>query len=69
MMPAKTSWKRGDPVRTVIARCCTECGMVELRCDRTVQKRIRWRVCSSCGHYMRHVSDDLECKAFVTAIA
>lgn len=63
-----TNWRKGQPVRMLIGRCCPECGAFIMGSVKTLSKRTRVRKCKSCGGILRHVSDDLECKAYIVGI-
>ena len=67
-MTINTSWRKGQPVRMLIARCCAECGAFIMGSVKTRGKRVRVRRCKACGRTVDHVSDELECKAYVVGI-
>lgn len=61
-------WKPGDPYRWAIVEACPECGGTIFRADKTVGRRVRWKVCKTCGEYIKRVGDDLASKAHLVGL-
>jgi hypothetical protein len=67
-MTPSTKWSKGQSARMLIARCCPDCGAFIMGSIKTAGKNVRVRRCKACGLTVTHVSDELECKAYVVGI-
>lgn len=67
-MTPSTKWAKGQTVRMLMGRCCRDCGAFIMGSVKTTGKNVRVRRCKACGLIESHVSDELECKAYIVGI-
>jgi transposase-like protein len=69
-MQSKTiqQWEAGKNRCWGMMVCCEKCGTTYTKVNETLSERVHRRVCTSCGHSWKEVTDTAASKATVVAV-